>query len=31
MIGGDLVIGCVVVIVYVKEGVDVVINYLLSE
>lgn len=31
VIGGDFGIGCVVVIVYVCEGVDVVINYLLVE
>lgn len=31
VIGGDLGIGWVVVIVYVREGVDVVINYYLDE
>lgn len=31
VIGGDFGIGCVVVIVYVREGVDVVINYLFEE
>lgn len=31
VIGGDLGIGCVVVIVFVREGVDVVINYFFFE